>query len=547
MIREFIEQLDKLPQKAFSNIVMADADKPIIGIVAADSELSVADGALYEIIAAVTNGIATAGGVAKVLHVPSIDTTALKCTAAAKYDLPSRDIVANSVELLCASDYFDSLVFVASEQNVVFGMLLAAIRLNIPCVFVCQGTMSPVRYGKANNGYAFYYEQIAKIKFGKTPYELASEIRANLPVATGTDCDRYGANSVNCLLEATGMAQKGNGTAPAHSVERLQISRKTGMAAVKSAEDKCTPRRILTRAMLTNLVALDLACGGSSTTMLNLCAVATELGVRNVNFKTIAEMAKSTPVLLTKEDVKDCLMPQFHRAGGVYAMLKQLVDDKVIDSSVIVGENVTLAQLMDGTVVRNNRVIRETAEAVNDSALLKVVKGNLAEDGAFVHYKPDKTTFVGKAKVYNNEEMAVEAVLHKEIKPGDVVVIRSEGPKSCPGMREIYTTLALINAIGLADKVAVITDGRIADIYNGIAVGHITPEFGNQTAFSVLRDGDNIEINIEKARIACDINSKELLLRLRAADLTSANFGGRYLKKWSSECSSSLDGCVNKK
>ena len=545
MLREFIEQLDKLPQKAMVNCVGIDAEKPLIGIISAQSDASTAHKDLDAICSRVKEGILASGASTKSAYVPSIDCTALHGTQSLKYDLPSRDLTANAVELICSNEFFDGLVFVESEPNIVAGMLLGAIRMNIPCAFVCEGTMMPIVYQNKERGFIHFYEQIARIKTGKTPFEAMSEIESNLPLALGTDCERYGANSFNCILEAVGLAVRGNGTAAALSVERKNIAYKTGELAVKLANSKWTPRRLLTQTSLCNMAILDLACGGSSTTMLNLLALAKELGIKNLTFKTIGDMAKSTPLLLNREDENRCIMPQFHNAGGVYAMLKQLLEARLVRGDVYVYDGVSLEQLIEGVTVNNIQVIRPADNSVMGSSRLRAIYGNVAEDGAFVQYR-NEPSFTGTAKVYSNEEMAVDALLHREIRSGDVVVIRGEGPKSGPGMREIYTSLALLKGFELEDKVAVITDGRISDFYDGIAVGHITPESGEQSLFSVLQDGDEIEISVPKGKINCDVKAKELSQRYRDADIGVSNYGNFFLKNWAKTCSSATEGCAYK-
>lgn len=545
MLREFIEQLDKLPQKALVNCVEINPEKPLIGIISAQNDVSFAHKDLDAICNRVKEGIVASGATTKTEHVASIDCTALHGTQSTKYDLPSRDLTANAVEVLCSNEFFDGLVFVASEPNVVAGMLLGAIRLNIPCAFVCEGTMMPIVHQGKEHGFAHFFEQIARIKTGKTPFEAIEEIESNLPLALGTDCERYGANSFNCLLEAAGLAVKGNGTAPALSVERKTIAYKTGELAVKLAASKFTPRRLLTQTSLCNLVTLDLACGGSSTTMLNLIAVAKELGIKNLTFDTIGDMAKSTPLLLHCEDDRRCIMPQFHKAGGVYGMLKQLLDARLIKGDVFVDDGYTLEQMLANVTVSNINVIRPADNSVMGSSRLRVIRGNIAEKGAFVQYSTE-TSFVGSAKVYSNEEMAVDALLHREIRSGDVVVIRGEGPQSGPGMRELYSSLALLKGFDLEDKVAVVTDGRIPDFYNGIVVGHVTPESSEQSVFSVLQDGDEIEISIPKGKVNCDIKVKELAQRQRDADVGVSNYGNFFLKNWAKTCSSAIEGCTYK-
>lgn len=545
MLREFIEQLDKLPQKAMVHCVEINPEKPLIGIISAQNDVAFAHKDLDDIVKRVQEGVAASGASTKVVHVPSIDCTALHGTQSTKYDLPSRDLTANAVELICSSEFFDGIVFVASEPNIVAGMLLGAIRLNIPCAFVCEGTMMPIVYQNKEHGFSHFFEQVAKIKTGKTPFESIAEIENNLPLALGTDCERYGANSFNCILEAAGLSVRGNGTAPALSVERKSIAYKTGELAVKLTASKFAPRRLLTQTSLCNLVTLDLACGGSSTTMLNLIAIARELGIKNLTFDTIGNMSKSTPLLLHHEDERRSIMSQFHKAGGVYGMLKHLLDARLVKGDVFVDDGYTLEQMLENVTVSNINVIRPADNSVMGSSRLRVIHGNVAEKGAFIQFG-NETSFTGTAKVYSNEEMAVDALLHREIRAGDVVVIRGEGPQSGPGMREIYSSLALLKGFDLEDKVAVITDGRISDFYNGIVVGHITPESSEQSVFSVLQDGDEIEISVPKGKITCDIKVKELAQRQRDADIGVSNYGNFFLKNWAKTCSSAIEGCTYK-
>ena len=546
MLREFIDQLDKLPQRAMTNCLEIDTNKPLIGIISAQSELVASHNSLDAIVKRVKEGVLSQGAIAKISYNSSIDCTTLRGTQSAKYDLPSRDLTANAVELLCSNDYYDGVVFVASEPNIVAGMLLGAIRLNIPCAFVCQGVMTPISHQGGEYGFVHYYEQIAKVKIGTTPYEELTGIANNLPLALGTDCDSYGANSFNCVLETLGLAVQGNGTATVMSTERNNIAWKTGELAVKLANDKCTPKRLLTQNTMSNAVKFDLACGGSTTTMLNLIAIAKELGLKNVNLKTIAEAGKKTPLLLRKEQPNVCLMSQFHKAGGAYAMLKQLVKASIVTGNTTVYEDMTVDEMVASVDIDNPYVICPVEDCVASSARLRVVDGNIAEDGALVHFNGTDTVFNGTAKIYSNEEMAVDAILHREIHAGDVLVIRGEGPKSGPGMREIYVSLALLKGFELEHDVAVITDGRIADFYNGFAVGHITPETGERNLFSVLQDGDEIEISITKGKVNCDIKAKDLAKRYRDSDQGVGNYGNFFLRNWSKTCGTASEGCVYK-
>ncbi len=544
MFREFIDQLDKLPQKTLASSLSIDMSRPLIGIISAQNGVTASDSALDALCESIKEGIVSAGGTAKVAHVPCIDDTALCGTVSSKYDLPSRDLTADAVEMLCSHEFFDGLVFAASEPNTVCGMLLGAIRMNIPCAFVCQGTMMPMHDGDKEHGFVYLYEQISRIKTGKTSYESIENSEKDLPLVLGTDCSRYGANSFNCILEAAGLAVRGNGTAPAGSPERTRIARDAGELAVRLSRDKWTPKRALSRAALTDMLTLDLACGGSSTTLLNLIAVARELGVKNFHFKYIGEVAANTPLLLTRHYENKCLMTQFHQAGGVYAMLKRLLDGGRLEETYL-SDGETIAERLSNVRIADDKVIRAISKGVPGSRL-RTVYGNVTEGGALLHCGGKATSFTGTAKVYANEEMAVEALLHREIKAGDVVVIQGEGPRSGPGMREIFASLALLKGYDLEDKVAVITDGRFADFYNGFVVGHVTPETGEQNLFSVLQDGDEIEISLTKGKVSLDIKAKDLNMRYRQHDSAVGNYGNPLLRKWSRTCGTAVEGCAYK-
>ena len=546
MLRESIEQLNKLPQKIFAESVQIDAKKLTIGIICAQNETTLAHQNLEIICEKVKEGALQQGATCKLMHISSIDDTLLRDTNTGKYSLPSRDLTANQVEMLCATECFDGVVFVASHPNTVCGMLLGAIRVNIPCAFVSQGVMSPIVFAGKEYGYTHYAEQIALLKLGKTPYESLQEIESNLPTAFGTDCDSYSDNSFNCLLEVIGLAVQGNGTTQANTVARNNIATNTGKLAVALSQNKCTPRRVITQPVLENLIKIDLACGASTTTLMNLIAIAKELSIKNITLKDIGDMAKTTPLLLSKEKESLCLMKQFAQAGGPLAIAKRLADGKLLNTKVELADGTLLKDVLQNITIAYEGVICSIENAPMAQSPLQVVYGNISEGGAFARYHNDKV-FSGVAKVYANEEMAVEAILCREINKGDVVVIRNEGPTSCPGMREIILPFALLKGYDLDKHVAVITDGRISDCYQGFAVGHVTPETNFQTVFSVLQDGDPIEINITKGKITCDIKSKELQQRLRHIDDQIGNYASPYLKSWTKTCDTASNGCVTLK
>jgi dihydroxy-acid dehydratase len=542
MLREIIEQLDKLPQKVMANSLEMDVSMPVVGIVSAQSELSLAQNGLNELVKRVKEGVISAGGYAKVLHVPSIDVAASHGTDCNKYELPLRDLTADAVEILTSCDIFDALVFVVSEGAVAAGMLLGAIRVNIPCTFVFGGVMTPLLTNGKQHGLLEIYRQVARLKTGKLSRDNLNRIQNNLPINSGTDCETYGANAFNCVLEALGLAVGGNSTAPSLGPTAKGAAYTAGRNIIKVANSKLTPKRMLTHTALLNASTFDLACGGDGTTQLNLIAIAKEVGDRNFTLKTISDLGKTTPVLLGAVDGSAPLMYQFDNAGGVYGMVKQLTEAKLFNADFDTCTGRKMAEeIADVTV--DEGVIRPQSNAVMASATLRVLYGNVAEEGCLCHFHGENT-FSGYAKVYQSEESAIDALLHREIKPDDILVIKSEGPKSAPGMRQIYMALSLLEGLGLNEKVAVITDGRVAGFFKGIAVGHVTPETSAKGMFSILQDGDEIEISVVKGKVSTDIKAREQTLRFRDLDLGTANYSNRFLKEWSKAVSPATDGCV---
>lgn len=544
LLREFIDQLDKLPQKSLSVGFSIDKNKPLIAVICAASGLFDSAESVERTASKVCDGIIAAGGTPKRVYLPSVGCSTVCGTEAAKYELPSRDIVADCVELVCSAEFFDGVVFVSPDENATCGMLLGAIRMNLPCMFVSVGVMSPIVFEGKQRGFDLLYEQAGLIKLGKTTYDKLYELERSYPLVDGTDCDSYDANSFNCVLELFGLAVQGNGTAPAGTFERDGVAFQTGKSVVTLALQKCTPRRLITTTSVNNAVILDLACGGSATTILNLIAISKSLALKNVTLKSIGEIAKTAKKLVVKKDATVAFIPQFHKAGGVYGVLKNLYEAGRLNADCQFDAEKTLAQMLADVKLPDCSVITAWDEEQSPDCELKVLYGNLAEGGCVARFPNGKTQFEGKAKVYESETLAIEAILHREINAVDVVIIRGEGPKSAPGMRKILYSSAILRGIGL-DQAAVITDGRISDVFSGVAVGSVTPESSEQCLFAVLRDGDQIEINA-KGKISCDVKAKELAQRLRNMDSPIGNYANSYLKNWAKHCSTASDGCAPK-
>lgn len=545
MLREIINQLDKLPQKAMLNAIGTDSQNAIVAVIVENSEATLTNANNDILAQQVCSGIRSQNATPHVIKIPALDSTAMNDLAGSRYDLPQRDIVANNIEMLLCTEMFDSVVFVVSQPNVAVGMLLGAVRTTTPCAFVFGGTMTAIEYDGKQCGFVNIARQIPKIKNGEIQID-SDTIAQNSPLICGTDCERYGQNSIHCVFEALGLSLQGVSTATAQSPQLKRLAFSTGKLALEIAKNKLAPQRLITQNSLTESIVLDLAIEGSSTTMLNILAIAKALSIKQITLDTICDIAKTTPVLLSKQ-ADTPIMLTLQKAGGVYSILKKLRDAKLIKANHTILSGKRMDKLLDTvTISEDCPLLEPNDKKTKQSANLRVLYGNLAEDGCFCQYHGEPT-FSGVAKVYNGTESVIDALMHREIRPNDVVVIKNEGAKSAPGMREVYLPFAILEGMGLEHSVAVITDGRIPDFYKGIAVGHITPESYDSGLFAVLQDGDDIEISVTKGKISCDISSKELQSRLRKLEFDTNNtFANKYLRNWGKSVSSPNEGCVTK-
>ncbi|MEG1706138.1 MAG: dihydroxy-acid dehydratase, partial [Clostridia bacterium] len=330
MLKEMLDTLQKLPQRKALKSLDIDVSKPLIAIVTVSSEDSLANNEISVIVEKVKDGLSQSGAVSKVINCASREFSTAFGTQISKYELPMREYYANSVEFVCASDIYDGIVFVVSQPMAAAGLLIGAVRMNMPCMFVSQGVMSPIEFEGQHTGYLSMYTEIGELKTGRINHEKMELIENSLPLSLGTDCETYGENSFNCVLEVMGLSIKNNGSAPAHTVERYKIARATGNAIVEMIKNKLTLKTLLTSQVLLTATATDLAIGGSATTLLNMLALSKELGLKNLTMDTIEELAKNTPVLVDCSDSALSFMEQFHSAGATYAVLRELEKNQII-------------------------------------------------------------------------------------------------------------------------------------------------------------------------------------------------------------------------
>ncbi len=541
MLKEIIQPMDKLAVRLLTNSMGINTNKPQICIISTHNNASMTHANIDTICQHVKEGIISAGGDAHIVNIHSVDATAMHGTPYSKMDLPSRDLIASDIELIATSNIYDGYVYVGGEPNTLAGLLLGAIRNNMPCVFVGCGIMSPIYDDKGSYGIFDVYGKIAEAISGIIPADTLPLIAENTPLIRGCDCNRYGHSSMMCALECMGLALPGTATVSAMTTHHTKLAYESGQAVVGAVAHSVTPRRLLSPSALTNAITMDLSCGGSSTTILNMLAIASELSVRNITQDTIDKLSRSTPLLLDKSTTP--LMPNFHRAGGVYALLKQLNSAQLLKTDTIRYDGCNIIDTLESVTVANEGTIRSHRNAISSSSNLRVLYGNIASEGCLCHYYDD-LTFNGSAKIYNDEESAIDAILHREVRPGDAVVILNQGARSGIGMPEIVMPLILLNNLGIADRVAVLTDGRIADNYKGMAVGHITPETIAGDVLAVLQDGDEIEISIAKGKVNCDVRVKDIQQRQRVFSNDGASYSNHLLSSWAVNRSSPSTGCT---
>ncbi len=548
MKKEYYEGLDKLHLRATLKALGIPLDKSVIAVISAQNATVLGNAELETVTKQVCEGIASAGAVAKIMYLPSFSDATVYGSEQAKYEILLRNTIANEVQMIAGQEFLSGIVFVASNTVSVVGMLMGAIRLNLPCMFVSGGVMSPFLTAEGQKGYNHWYSAVGKIRAGILKLEDSGVIENTMPQFLGVDCEQYEPNSVNCMMEVLGLALEGNCTVMSASRSRNQIAFNTGRAVVFLIEKNITLENIITNASLSACAAFNIAAGGCPSNLLHILAVAGEAkrkwNIKTVDLSKIESLCKKVP-LLYKEKEGVCFTQAFALAGGVYALLKELKTLSLIDCDYPYYGGDSLNALIEKERPRDDNVILDGKNPLLPYGKIRVLYGNIAEKGAVATFDGVTNSFIGPAKVYENEESLTYAVLDREIKKGTVIVVRNEGPRSAPGMRELIQPLALLKALGLGKDVAVVTDGKIPADYDGFAVGHITPETVDMGLIALLQDGDVIEINIGKGKISADIKAKEIERRKPSVNVTFAA-ASNMLKLHASIITPATNGCIDK-
>ena len=529
----------------------SEMKKPIIGIVCAQSEIIPGHMYLDRIAEAVKEGVIAAGG--KPVVVPSIgvcDGIAMG-HAGMRYSLPSREIIADSAEILARAHAFSGVVFVGNCDKIVPGMLLAAVRLDLPCAFVSGGPMLAGRMHGKRLSLSSMFEAVGAYNAGKIDENELHEYECSSCPTCGSCSGMFTANSLNCLTEALGMALPGNGTIPMVYSRRLMLAKETGEAVMNAVRKDIRPSAVLTPKAIRNAVAVDNAIGASSNSVLHLLAVAREMGMPESEFSidTFNEVSAKVPHICKLAPAGEHYIEDLNEAGGISAVIRQLEAAGLFDGSAMTVSGVSQHERVKNARVLDDNVIRPMNNPYSPTGGLAILKGNIASEGAVVKKSavdPAMLRHSGPARVFDSEEAAMEAISTGKIVKGDVVVIRYEGPKGGPGMREMLSPTSAIVGAGLGADVALITDGRFSGATRGAAIGHVCPEAAAGGPIGVIREGDIIHIDIPGGTIDLRIPSEELKARLAAFKPLEKPVDG-YLRRYRAQVDSASNGAVFKK
>ena len=489
--------------------------KPMVGIVSSYNEIVPGHMNIDKIVDAVKLGVAEAGGVPVVFPAIAVCDGIAMGHVGMKYSLVTRDLIADSTECMAIAHQFDALVMVPNCDKNVPGLLMAAARLNIPTVFVSGGPMLAGHVKGQKRSLSSMFEAVGSFAAGTMTEEDVTEFENKVCPTCGSCSGMYTANSMNCLTEALGMGLGGNGTIPAVYSERLKLAKHAGMAVMELVRKNIRPRDIMTKESVINALTVDMALGCSTNSMLHLPAIAHEIGF-DFDISYANPISEKTPNLCHLAPAGPTYMEDLNEAGGVYAVMKELADIGLLNTDCMTVTGQTIGENIKNAVNRNPEVIRTVDNPYSKTGGLAVLKGNLAPDGSVVKRSAvveEMLVHEGPARVFDCEEDAIAAIKGGQIVSGDVVVIRYEGPKGGPGMREMLNPTSAIAGMGLGSSVALITDGRFSGASRGASIGHVSPEAAVGGPIAFVEEGDIISINIPEMTLELKVSDEELAAR----------------------------------
>lgn len=518
--------------------------KPFIGVASSFTDLIPGHVGMRRLERFIERGISAGGGVPFIFGIPGICDGIAMGHAGMKYSLASRELIADMIEAICRAHQLDGLLCLTNCDKITPGMLMAIARLNIPAIVVTAGPMVSGNYNFERRSLVRdTFEAVGRFKNGKINKEELEALELCACPAQGSCQGLYTANSMSCITEALGMSLPGCGTALAGSAKKERIAYESGVTVVSLVRRSTLPRTIMTSRAFENAVRMDMAIGGSTNTVLHLMAIAREAKV-NLGLETFDKISRIIPHITNLRPGGEYFMEDLENAGGIPGVMKRL---RQVLSSVRTVSGKTINQIAGEAKIFNEDVIRSTRNPYHTEGGIFILKGNLAPDGAVVKQSAiskSRARFKGKAKVFNSEEQAMSAILNKKIKKGNCVVIRYEGPRGGPGMREMLGPTAAIAGIGLGEDVALITDGRFSGGTRGISVGHISPEAAAGGPLAILKDGDDITVDIKKRTISVALGSAAINERFASWEEPEPKITEGYLARYARAVSSASEGAV---
>ena len=520
--------------------------KPLVGIVSAYNEIVPGQMNLDKITEAVKMGVAMAGGTPIVFPAIAVCDGIAMGHIGMKYSLVTRDLIADSTECMAMAHQFDALVCIPNCDKNVPGLLMAAARVNVPTVFVSGGPMLAGHVKGEKRSLSSMFEAVGSYAAGTMTEEDVYDFECNACPTCGSCSGMYTANSMNCLTEVLGMGLKGNGTIPAVYSERLRLAKRAGMQVMELLKQNIRPRDIMTKEAFLNALTVDMALGCSTNSMLHLPAIAHEAGVE-LNPEMANAISEKTPNLCHLAPAGYHYIEELNEAGGVYAVMNELNKLGLLHTECMTATGKTVGENIKGCVNKNPEIIRPVENPYSKTGGIAVLKGNLAPDTAVVKRSavvPEMQVHEGPARVFDCEEDAIEAIRGGKIVAGDVVVIRYEGPKGGPGMREMLNPTSAIAGMGLGSSVALITDGRFSGASRGASIGHVSPEAAEGGPIALVEEGDLIRINIPEHKLELAVSDEELARRKAAWTPREPKVTTGYLKRYAKMVSSANKGAI---
>ena len=541
--------MQQAPHRSLFNalgMTKEEMERPLVGIVCSYNEIVPGHMNLDKIAQAVKMGVAMAGGTPVMFPAIAVCDGIAMGHIGMKYSLVTRDLIADSTEAMATAHQFDALVMIPNCDKNVPGLLMAAARVNVPTVFVSGGPMLAGHVKGHKTSLSSMFEAVGSYSAGTMTAEDVNEFECKACPTCGSCSGMYTANSMNCLTEALGMGLPGNGTIPAVYSERLKLAKHAGMAVMDMYRKNIRPRDIITKEAIINALTVDMALGCSTNSMLHIPAIAHEIGF-DFDISYANEISAKTPNLCHLAPAGPTYMEDLNEAGGVYAVMNELKSAGLLNEDCMTVTGKTIGEAVDGVANKNPEVIRTLDNPYSKTGGLAVLKGNLAPDGSVVKRSavvPEMMVHEGPARVFDCEEDAIAAIKGGRIVAGDVVVIRYEGPKGGPGMREMLNPTSAIAGMGLGSSVALITDGRFSGASRGASIGHVSPEAAVGGPIALVEEGDIIKINIPALTLELAVSDEELAARKAKWQPREPKVTTGYLKRYASLVTSGNRGAV---